>query len=253
MLGSVVLRRRVAALLAAALLAAGCSSRDDADPSGAHAPPSGANPPASIPVAPKPVRYTVCLQPLGEHDASLLAPVSRAITQAYGFDVRQLAPRSLPDEAWYPPRTRYRAPVLLDHLLYDVMPASAGCHAVLGFTGADVSTTKGEHFDWGVLGLAYQGGRVAVVSSYRLRHGVAHARLVERAVKVSLHELGHVIGVPHRDDGAHCIMNDAVGAVATIDRADGPMCAGERAVAERFLGYPLPVPAALDWPAILGK
>jgi archaemetzincin len=195
--------------------------------------------------------FTVCLQPLGEHDASLLAPIARGITQAYGFDVRQLAPRTLPEFAWYPPRNRHRAPALLDYLLYDVMPAAPGCHAVVGVTSVDVSATKGEHFDWGVLGLAYHGGRVAVVSSHRLHRGVDRRGLVVRAVKVALHELGHVIGVLHRDDGPDCLMNDAVGAVATIDRAEGPMCAPERAVAERFLGRELPGRETLDWEAIL--
>jgi hypothetical protein len=57
--------------------------------------------------------------------------------------------------------------------------------------------------------------------------------------------------VPHRDDGAACIMNDAVGAVASIDRAEGAMCAPERAAAERFLGFALPVRERLDWRAIL--
>lgn len=216
-----------------------------------HAPAAGAIPPtpSAPPAAPVPVRYTVCLQPLGDHDATLLSPIARAIAQAYGFDVRALATRPLPEFAWFPPRKRHRADVLLDHLLYDVLPASTGCHAVMGFTGRDVSTTKGPHADWGVLGLAYQGGRVAVVSTFRLR-GVDRPHLVRRAAKVVLHELGHVIGVGHRDDGPHCIMNDAVGAVATIDRADGPMCPPERADAERFLGYRLPVPAALDWDTI---
>src|SRR5436190_17542779 len=98
--------------------------------------------------------YTVCLQPLGEHDASLLAPIGRGIGQAYGFEVRQLAPRPLPQSAWYPPRSRYRAQKLLDHLQSRVLPAEPGCDAVVAVTAADISISKGKHADWGVLGLA---------------------------------------------------------------------------------------------------
>lgn len=207
-------------------------------------------PVASATPAPRPVRYTVCLQPLGEHDETLVAPVARAVEQAYGFATRTLPVRPLPAFAWYPARARHRADALLDHLLYDVMPDADGCHAVLAITGVDVSATRGAHEDWGVLGLAYQGGRVAVVSSFRLRRGVDRGRLIGRIAKVALHELGHVIGVPHRGDGPHCLMNDAVGAVATIDRAEGAMCAGERVAAERFLGFDLPDVVALDWASI---
>ena len=237
---------RLFAALAVTCLVAACGPTDRAPAAGSA---SREAPVAAPP--PRPVRYTVCLQPLGEHDASLLAPVARAVEHAYGFATRTLAARPLPAFAWYPARSRYRAEVLLDHLLYDVMPPAEGCHAVVGFTAVDVSTTKGEHEDWGVLGLAYLGGRVAVVSTYRLRRDVDRDTLVARTVKTTLHELGHVIGVPHREDGERCLMNDAVGAVATIDRAEGAMCAAERAAAERFLGFALPVREVLDWPGII--
>jgi hypothetical protein len=36
-----------------------------------------------------------------------------------------------------------------------------------------------------------------------------------------------------------------------IDRAHGTLCAGERAAAQAALGFSLPRPAPLDWPAIL--
>ena len=196
------------------------------------------------------VDYTVCLQPLGEHDASLLAPMARGIAQAYGFSVRRLPATRLPDAAWYPPRARYRADALLQHLLFHRLPESTGCHALLGVTGVDISTTKAPHFDWGVLGLAFFGQRVAVVSSHRLV-GVARPRVVERMTKVAIHELGHVVGIGHRSDGPAFIMNDAVSAVATIDAAQGALCAPERDDAERFLGRALPARDALDWRAII--
>src|SRR5688572_32734680 len=127
--------------------AAHATARDAHD-----AAPAAASPAARSPAAPPaPLRYTVCLQPLGEHDATLLPPIERGIAQAYGFAVRRLDARPLPDFAWYPPRARHRADALLGHLLYDVMPAAPGCHAVIGFTGLDVSATKGEEVDWGVL------------------------------------------------------------------------------------------------------
>jgi len=66
--------------------------------------------------------------------------------------------------------------------------------------------------------------------------------VMQRAVKVSLHELGHAIGLPHRNDGPECLMNDAGGAVASIDRARGTLCEPERRIAEAFLHRSLPKP-----------
>ena len=197
--------------------------------------------------------HTVCLQPLGRHDPTLLAPLGRGIEQAYGFRVRVLPERPLPASAWYPPRSRYRAQLLLDHLRDDVLPAQAGCWAVMGFTAVDVSITKGQHPDWGVLGLAYLGGRVGVVSSFRMRRDADRRRVVERAVKVVLHELGHGVGVPHRQDGPACLMNEAGGSVQTVDRASGALCDAERAAAEAALGLALPVRGGLDWRLIVGE
>jgi len=197
--------------------------------------------------------YTVCLQPLGEHDAGLLVPISRGIAQAYGFEVRLLSPRPLPKSAWYPPRSRYRAQKLLDHLQSQVLPDAPGCDAVVGFTAADISITKGKRADWGVLGLAYRQDRVAVVSSFRMRHGTDRVQRVMRAVKVVAHELGHMLGLPHGNEGPRCLMNDAAGAVQTVDRARGTLCPGEHATAEALLGRKLPQPRTLDWRAILRK
>jgi archaemetzincin len=201
--------------------------------------------------------YTVCLQPLGEHDASLLAPMAEGIRQAYGFEVRRLAPRDLPSSAWYAPRTRYRAQLLLDYLRAQVLPGARGCDAVMAFTAVDISITKGEHSDWGVLGLSYLQRQVGVVSSFRMHGGIGRAlqasrpRLVSRAVKVMLHEIGHVVGLPHRAEGPSCLMNDAGGVIATADEAIGALCPSERAAAEGLLGRSLPQRQHLDWKAIL--
>lgn len=208
------------------------------------------------PPVPEPQRraapgYRVCLQPLGKHDQTLLEPVRRGIAHVYGFSVRTLAERPLPASAWYPPRGRYRAQKILDHMVTDVMPAEKQCDAVMGFTSADVSITKGEHADWGVLGLAYLGRRVGVVSSFRMRRDADWRLQAQRAVKVVVHELGHGIGVPHRNDGPSCIMNDAGGSVRSIDLAAGGLCDEERAAAEAALDAVLPVQKVPDWETIL--
>jgi hypothetical protein len=70
-------------------------------------------------------------------------------------------------------------------------------------------------------------------------------------VKVSIHELGHVLGLPHRAGGPECIMNDAGGSLRTVDLAHGTLCVGERAGVYAAQGLRLPPRARLDWDAIL--
>lgn len=192
--------------------------------------------------------FTVCLQPLGKHDARLLAPLARGIEHLYGFTVRRLEPIALPRAAWYAPRKRYKADRLLDHLAKEVVPGSS-CDAVVGVTGVDISVEKDGHADWGIFGLAYLDSQVAVVSTYRLRRKASRARLVRRGVKVTNHELGHTFGLEHTDGDvdAGCIMNDAGGTVRTVDLERGTLCAAERDHIEAKLGVTLPARTALDW------
>jgi archaemetzincin len=217
------------------------------NPAGPPAP--GSNPRedarAHAPTASAPPTQTACLLPLGAPDQRLLAPIAHAIEHSFGFRVRQLDTQALPKSAWYAPRSRYRADRLLDFL--QAQRAPRGCDFLLGFTQADVSTTKGEVADWGVLGLSYLQQRVSVVSTFRMRRNASPDLIMRRAVKVSLHELGHAIGLPHRNDGPECLMNDAGGAVASIDRANGLLCDSERRIAEAYLHRQLPDLAAPPW------
>src|SRR6188508_1485166 len=146
-------------------------------------------------------RPTVCVVPLGGYDKGMLSVVTRGIEYLYRLDVKLLEPRALPRSAWYSPRRRYRAEKLLNYLDAEVLPGS-GCDLVMGFTGADISTTKGEHPDWGILGLAWIGGPSGVVSTNRLGRRVGARSKAKRAVKVMNHELGHARGLAARHRGA---------------------------------------------------
>lgn len=160
-------------------------------------------------------KLSVRLQPLGDGlDESDIAQAGAWIRHCFDRAAIALPGLPLPDAAYYPPRNRYRADRLLDFLA--LQPGTPGT-CLLGLTAVDISWTKGEHADWGVLGLAQIGGPVGVVSSYRCgAASVGRDRASERFGKVAAHELGHCLGLAHCTT-AHCIMRDAESRVATVD------------------------------------
>jgi archaemetzincin len=187
----------------------------------------------------------IYIQPLGEalpeEDVALVVQALRAF---YGLDVRALPRRPLPEAAYYAPRKRYRADRLLDHLA-PLLPADGV--RILGLTAADISTTKGKVYDWGVLGLASLDGKAGVISAFRCHRkarDAAHAR--ERLAKVAVHEIGHTQGLDHCPTRG-CLMEDAGGQVVSTDREHDlcPRCR-ERLTA---LGRAAPPKPAIPWPA----
>ncbi len=158
---------------------------------------------------------SVRLQPLGDGLSNAEIALARDwIQRCFDCTTLVLPGLPLPDAAYYPPRGRYRADRLLDVLARQ--PATTDSY-LLGLTAVDISWTKGDHADWGVLGLARIGGPVGIVSSYRCGAAkVGRDRASERFGKVSAHEVGHCLGLAHCTT-ADCIMRDAESRVATVD------------------------------------
>ncbi len=193
---------------------------------------------------------TVCIQPLGRYDKKLVPNIAAGIELIYGFEVRVLKRQKMPGSAYYKPRKRHRAGKLLDWLDDNVTDES--CDWVIGFTKQDISTTKGEIKDWGILGLGDIGGRSCVVSSYRMKRKVKWKTVQKRAVKVAIHELGHVLGLYHLNKPG-CVMHDAEGTVKTVDTETGVLCQESRDKIEKRHGISLPVHDEMDWNKILSK
>ncbi len=168
----------------------------------------------------------IAIQPLGEVKQERLDIVKKALEEEFELKVETLEAKPLPKEAWYVPRSRYRADKLLTFL--DGQTA-AKYRIVIGLTSKDISTTKGEHEDWGIFGLGEVDGRVCVVSSFRLNaRGADENKLRERFWKVAVHEVGHVMGLDHCPSKG-CIMQDAEGSILTVDEENGKFCEGCKA------------------------
>jgi archaemetzincin len=184
------------------------------------------------------------IQPLGACDREQggSGAVRRALLTFFDLEVRVLPCAELPAEAYYKPRHRYRAEKLLT-FLHSRIPFDGW--RILGLTATDISTTKDASVDWGVLGLGELPGKASVISSFRCKktaRGPQHAMV--RVAKVAVHEIGHTLGLPHCPN-LNCLMEDALGKVATVDR-EHDFCTRCRKLAASA-GVPIKVLAGPPW------
>jgi len=108
----------------------------------------------------------------------------------------------LPSTAFYPARNRYRADSLINYL----NRFGNADTVIIGLTNMDISTTKRDIADWGVMGLGFEPGNACVISTFRL----SKTKLPAQFYKLVLHELGHTQGLPHCTNRT-CFMRNAEG------------------------------------------
>lgn len=138
----------------------------------------------------------------------------RSLAYFFPNEVVVLPSRPLPAAAYHPPRQRYRAEKILDRMVSET-PEDA--QVMVGLTTVDISTTKDDYEDWGILGLATVSGRECVISRFRAARGAKndqHTR--QRLAKVVVHEIGHTLGLSHCPEYG-CLMEDGKGSVLTTD------------------------------------
>jgi len=143
----------------------------------------------------------IVLQPLGDF--------SKAEAQGVFKKIGKVNPKivlrhniAFPKSSYNAARNRYRADSLIAFLRNKVGKDTV----IVGLSRKDISTTKGNRQDWGVMGLGFMPGNACVVSSFRL----SKKKRAEQFYKVVLHELGHTQGLPHCAVKT-CFMRDAEG------------------------------------------
>ena len=174
---------------------------------------------------------TVALQPFDNFDSALSDSISSTIKKTYGVDIVVLKSRPLPREAYVNIKTpRYRADRLI-RILKTNLPDSIDY--IVGLTHADISTTSRDKFgfvkepkskyeDWGIFGYGYRPGQSCVVSTFRIGKR-SDKRFMDRLKKISIHELGHNLGLDHCDT-KYCVMSDAAETIKTIDAEKSELC-----------------------------
>ena len=164
----------------------------------------------------------ICLVPFAGIPSAQVQAVKQAVADFYHLPVAVLPTEQLPESAICPVRHRYRAYVILDQLAAQFPATPAARTKLLALTTADIeheAPPKKPH--WGIFGLANTvGGNECIASTFRLG-----ATRTDRFIKVSLHEVGHTLHLPHCTSGsAVCLMNDGKGKVATVDAEEIFLC-----------------------------
>lgn len=149
----------------------------------------------------KPQPRTVYLQPFSDFTPNQTENIRKELVKIYS-DVKILPSIPFPENSLNEAKTRHRADSLIK-FLDSQTPDNA---MTIGLTNKDISTTKGDHKDWGVMGLGYCPGKACIASTFRLKK----EKRTEQLFKVAIHELGHTEGLRHCPEKS-CFMRDAKG------------------------------------------
>nr|WP_321244625.1 matrixin family metalloprotease [uncultured Psychroserpens sp.] len=171
------------------------------------------------------------IQPYGNIDITVIDAMTEILKTSYQTEVYILDKKELPQQAFVNIKSpRYRADSLLIDLL-QTRPDSIDY--IIGITSKDISTTKrnakgeikkpeSKYSDWGIFGLGYKPGKSCIVSTFRLKN-VETSLFKSRLQKVSVHEIGHNMGLDHCKTDK-CVMQDAVESINTVDLANFELC-----------------------------
>jgi archaemetzincin len=150
--------------------------------------------------------------PLGNVNATILDFIKKSIYNFYQIECIIEPKQELTTDILAASKTRYEASLILKK--YN------STKNTLLITEKDIAynNIKRKVKEWGILGLGFRPGKTCVISTFRLKRKVSDAKFRERLQKVCIHEVGHNLGLPHCTYNSFCLMNDANGTIAQVDK-----------------------------------
>lgn len=179
----------------------------------------------------------VLIQPFEGLENGLVDTVITTFGKVYGVQAHATSAIQIPEYTFVNIKSpRYRADSLIRYLRDTIYPLNDNVDYIVGLIGEDISTTKYSNYDskeiktpeykykdWGIYGLGFCPGNSCIVSTYRLHKGTSKENFIMRLKKISCHELGHNLGLPHCPN-KDCIMQDAAETIKTIDNVSLHLC-----------------------------
>jgi len=167
----------------------------------------------------KPIRIGVA--PFGEVPDAALQGVAAYIRTHLNLAAHILPSFQNPTYAYDQKRGQYNAATILK--AFKSMTFDESLDKVIGIMNVDLFIPIFTH----VLGEANEGGRYALASLYRLgkatdRLSASMDQIIERLVKVAIHELGHLFNMAHCLN-KHCLMHYS-GNLADLDTTSLTFC-----------------------------
>ncbi|MDA8213998.1 MAG: archaemetzincin family Zn-dependent metalloprotease [Nitrospiraceae bacterium] len=133
--------------------------------------------------------------PLGEVDGGIMMEVATQVSMVFGITATVNEMQRYHESAYNHQRGQYSAESFLKFL----DAPKEGSIRVLGITDVDLYIPDLNY----VFGLADESRDVSLISISRFKKG--NGKVVERAVKTAVHELGHTYGLVHCHDNK-CVM-----------------------------------------------
>jgi archaemetzincin len=176
----------------------------------------------------------VAVIPFGRAPLTAAKVIAAHVSGYLDLSAETLPPMNIPPDALNQKRLQYNAAALIQAI--EAIPLK-DYFKIIALLNVDLFIPLLTH----VFGEARQNGRVALVSLFRLETNAdgsppPAARVLERAAKIGLHELGHLLNLLHCDDD-RCLMHFS-GGVETLDRIAFNFCRYCRTSLRRALRQP---------------
>jgi archaemetzincin len=162
----------------------------------------------------------VYLRTIGAVDTKIFSTLRESMSRILPFPIKLMQDNRYPLSTLEPRENQYYANKIIEYLAAELPD---DCVKLLCITDIDLCTPVLSF----IYGEAQFGGRVSVVSLYRLKQEFYHLPpndeiLIERLVKECIHELGHCYGLVHCED-AQCAMFFS-NTILTIDNKEKAFC-----------------------------
>ncbi len=174
--------------------------------------------------------FCIEIVPIGSVDKDDLRLLCRELSKEINVECRIGHAIFLPEEAYDPVRGQYNGETLLRHLILNY---KSEC-ILLGIVDKDLYV---EHLNF-IFGISQIKGKACIVALPRLREEfygryVNKSLFIERMVKESIHEIGHVLGMNHCENRA-CVMSFS-NSILEVDMKTRKFCKKHEYELLRFL------------------